>query len=456
MVLKKGSITLQSVIFVFVQLLLLCSMFLFDNYVFCTIASFVIVIFQVLIINKEKETFCTFPMFFLLLSYVLHMGRMLMIVFFDYEDNNFLLRENNIPLSLIFASICHLMFVLGSVSTPKTRISKKGILKIDKKTLRFLAVVSILIGVYSRIYIIIKQLSVSSTEGYMALFSDSYDKGIYGILELFYFFGIIAFIFTETNIARARVILILACLLEVISMLSGGRMYAISHMIVFSYVYCIRIEKPKVKYLLLLGILLYFLCAVMSTIADIRNESFSGDELKNAVVKSFGIANPIIELIGELGGTLKSLIYSVTYVPEVVPTANGKSYFDTILLSVPFLEQYADNNSICYIKNFPGHDYMGGSWLGEIYFNFSWLGIIFAYVLGKVCGSFERIYEKADEENNYLGAVVVISFLSELITYGRDYFALFSKSIQLSLILIACGIFINYLFKNLKGVRFSV
>ncbi len=456
MVLKKGSITLQSVIFVFVQLLLLCSMFLFDNYVFSTIMSFVIVVFQVLIINKEKETFCTFPMFFLLLSYVLHMGRMLMIVFFDYEDNNFLLGEDNISLSLIFASMCHLMFVLGSVSTPKTKISKKGILKIDKKTLRVLAVLSILVGIYPRIYIIIEQLSVVSVEGYWGLFSGSYGYGIYSILELFYFFGIIALIFTETNILKARVVFVLACLIEVVSMLSGGRMYAISHMLVFAYVYCVRIEKPKGKQLLLIGFLLYFLCAGMSTVADIRNESFSGEDLKNAMVKSFGIANPIVELIGELGGTLKTLVYSVTYVPSIVPLENGKTYFNTLLLSVPFLEEYVDSLSICYLKNFPSYRYLGGSWLGEIYFNFSWLGIIFAYLLGKICGSFERVYKKADKEDNYFGVIVILSFLSELIVYARDYFAQFSKSIQLAVIIIICGLLINFLFKNVKGVKVSI
>lgn len=429
-------------------------MALFYNRTFCTIISLIILFLSFVIIKVANGSVFTFVSLVLILSYILHMGTYVATELFKYRDNFLDFDRKTTCTAILFVSLCHVALTMGSVIKFKKRRKIKSLIRfqVTEKILNNVGTFCTILGIFPRIYIDINQIRLQMSGDYLKSLAQIRQYGWISVLAQFFYVGILILIFTSNrNKIRGRVILLSTCIWEVVTMLSGGRIYAISFILAMLYVYCIRVEKPNIKQCMLIGIFVYILCLVMSTIATIRRTGgFSYEILWQSVTSSFGENNPILKMLVEMGGTMKSVIFSMDNFPSYSEYAYGKSYIESIVSLIPFFgEKITNINHMIYIYNFKVSSYMGGSWLGEAYYNFSWFGCVYCYILGRVIGKFEALIKEDEHNGNYINSIIILSFIFYIITYMRDYFVRFTTPIQVCLVVL----FFAYCIKNIQRVK---
>ena len=433
-------------ILLIIQFIVCLIVFISNDVQFNTILSLVQLIIQYVIIKYDKGKFITFTTIFITLSYILHMANLFITRILNYEDK--LLNYNDAILnnSIRFFVICHAALIIGC-----TIHSKKT--KKDKLTLRFvvtdrgmkkIGLFCTIVGIMPRVYIDINQIVLQVNGDYLQSVSSAGKYGIFGILAQFFYVGIVILLFTSKgHKVKARMLLFATCAWEVVTMLSGGRLYAISYIIVLLYIYCIRIEMPKFKHIFYLAVIGYFGLVFLNLISQIRTQgSFTISDLKMSASKMDN--NPIYDALCEMGGTMKTLILCFINIPVNAKHGDGLSYIDSLLSLVPVYEsEVADPKHLLFIYNFKDHAYLGGSWIGEIYYNFSWFGFIFCYFAGNIIGRFEKIFDESEENNNYFKSLIILPFLFYIILYLRDYFYKFNTIIQVCMVIFVIGCFVN-------------
>lgn len=412
-------------------------------------------ILELVIIREKSGRFFCLSNIFIILSYILHMGNLVFVCLLQYKNDYIVsLDKSTLINSILFFMLCHLFFVLGTVFVGRRsiKINMKKKHNISFKVLEQVGWISLFIGIIPRIYIDCKQISMQLNGDYLNALNNINKYGIVGILALFFYVGAAIVMYTSVNHRiRARIILVLITIWEMITMLSGGRIYAMSLIIVLFYLYCLKIEQPKMKTVVLGGIAGGVISIIMAVISRVRIVgSFNTSDIQNMLSGDFLNQNPIISFLVEMGGTMKSLAYSIQDFPSYSNYALGKTYLETIISVIPFIgEKIVDIKNLVYIYNFRSFMYLGGSWLGEVYFNFSWLGCIICFFIGRWIFRIDKTLEDNNENNNIV-TMFCLAFLFYIIRYTRDYFYGFAQPIQVCVVLLMMSIIVNLFNKHLK------
>ena len=434
---SKLRISRKLLILLLIQITLLFVIILLKDIAIATALSVVIFVMNIYQIVRAKGYLVSWSMLFLVLSFVLHFGNLLVVNLFQYP-NTFLDLGNEIVIkAIVFTNLCHIAFSFAAVVSSRSEgrhIKTKTLLyKMDSKTFVWTAIISTVIGIIPKVYIDVTQVLNQMSGGYDLSLSQVTQYGIKSILAQFFYVGALMLIFSLKNKKwMARIAVVLVGILEVFSMLSGGRIYAIAFMICVIYIYCIRIEQFKTKHLGIAAITVLLLSIMMNGIAEIRDTGIiTWETLRASVIASFGKENPITKLLAELGSTMKTVVLAIQDIPSYEKHGFGASYIETILSIIPGSENLlTDEKHLFFIYNFRNHKWLGGSWIGEAYYNFSWLGCVVCYLWGLIMGRLETTFANAESNDNYFFATIGVSFIYFIAVYARDYFARFATAIQ--------------------------
>lgn len=416
--------------------------------------SIIKMVIEFIILWKKNGRFICLSNLFILLSYILHMGNLVSVCLLKY-NNNYILSNNyeKIRLSIVFFMLCHFFFVLGNYfcKDVKYKITEYNILTVDYNTLEIIGWLCLIIGIVPRIYIDCTQISLQVNGDYLDALKNLNTYGIVGILALFFYVGVVIVLYTSNNNPiRAKIIFLLTIIWEVISMMSGGRIYAISLIVVMFYIYCIRIAPPKFRTIMTCVVVAIGMSIVMSIISVVRDKGgFDIGDITRTLKGGMTEKNPIIGFISEMGGTMQSVIYAIQDFPEYSRYAFGKTYIETIVSVIPFIgEKIVNINDLIYINNFQNPSYLGGSWIGEAYFNFSWMGCVVCFFIGKAVYLIEKKIV-SDNNGNYATTMCCLACLFYIIRYSRDYFYGFSQAIQICLVLLVVSVIIKLVKKGM-------
>lgn len=432
----------------FIQFTLCFLCFSIKNVRYDTILALIQLLVTLIIVNAARENFFSYGVLFITLTFVFHMGNLVVTQLFGYKNDYLYTLPNNVICNgIAFYMFCQVAVLIG-MCTSTSRVSKnqrKDRFIIDKKVLLKTGIVCAIFGTLPKIYVDYQRIMAQQSTDYSTAVSIAGQYGWLSILAQFSYVGILILIFlSRGHKIRARIILFLASVCEIVSMMSGGRLNQVSFMLVMICVYIVRVEKPHVSQVIALLILIYIFCSLLNMIADLRGiGTIRLEDFKNAIVDSFSGKNPIFDFLSEAGGTFMSLGLAEKYFPSYHGFVYGRSYIDSILSVIPVYESnVADMNSLVFIYSFPDSNWLGGSWLGEVYFNFSWLGCIFCYFVGRILGKVENIFMIDDKKGNYIGSLCVLVFIYPGIVWIRDYFYKFTTYIQVcAVVLIVAYIF---------------
>ena len=259
---------------------------------------------------------------------------------------------------------------------------------------------------------------------------DTYAVYKSGIAKYFYTIGqfarpaVTVLIFTYIKKPRkALVILVTSTLYYLIVMLSGDRGTGMIYLIANFFVYFKYVKALKVRYVLIGAVVCYLLMAFLSAISIFRYSEFSFSSFIDVFLRRShdGI---VYSFLREFGSTMISLVYAVDYIPSYMPYAYGLTYVAGLLTVSPAIpDAWAEALTpfFSFVRAFPVEvqGSLGGSFLGELYYNFGWFGAAFASLVGVLLGYADR--EMHPKKSPYVITVILV-LLPVLLLWVRDFY----------------------------------
>lgn len=393
----------------------------------------------ILIINYGYKIF-SLPILFIIFTYIFHLGQLILIVL-DTNVERSVDIVNLVSNDLFIKACCFVIYsqmfvVLGiiTINYKKKKITKdvveKNRTEDQIKIIYIIGIVLFVIGLFPNVYLnFIKIDSFLKGDYLTGLTAYSETSGIIKILSQFFTVGILLIIIGQKSKKKsAKLFFAIVIVYQICTMISGSRGEQVISIITFVFLY-INIHEVKInkKKLFLLILISYIGLILLNTLSDIRSMNNFNMELFFKIFCNNSIQeSPILSAMGEFGGTMISLCYSMKFFPYTVKYVYGRSYLLSFLTVLPnfhgFLE-YINNTSI-FTYNFPEiyRMYLGGSYLGELYYNFGFIGVFCSYCIGILVGSISRIVTNALKKKKYLALAIFINLYPSILWWVRDYF----------------------------------
>lgn len=243
----------------------------------------------------------------------------------------------------------------------------------------------VLIGVIPRLYIDILSLVGARANGYEGVYSIYFPQAIQSI-AFFFDAGLFFLLYAQTDRRKQKFYLVAVIVYKCIMMSTGARQDKVAFLLVWLYVYFFIINKITVKKLALLVVVCIAGFMFISAIGTIRvNDTVSLSQTLS-LLQSGTMNNVIGGALGEFGSAFDTLEVAIKYTPSEIPFGWGKSYVAGLLSIIPLLVNQIPSlaKAVMFVNQLPKQVTfaLGGSFLGELFYNFSWFGIIGSSVVG--------------------------------------------------------------------------
>jgi hypothetical protein len=162
---------------------------------------------------------------------------------------------------------------------------------------------------------------------------------------------------------------------------------------------------------------------LLNTLASIRGiEGKTVIVFWEAFLKNF-TGSPIIDLVAELGGTINTIYLVINQVPNYIPYSYGSTYLASFLSVFPNIGGvFTEINTYAHYVNSLQGSALGGSFIGELYFNFSYLGVIIAIFVGVLVNKVSLKIEKNIYIGSYFNTAYYAPLFINFLWWPRDAF----------------------------------
>lgn len=439
--------------YIFLNTFILAFAFLFrHNFDVVTWMSIAQMLVIVVTLTLYKKDYMLVSILFILFTYLFHFGQSLITTlnFNDiYAHRNVLSKttyETYINAEL-FAMGCLFFVGLGFLWAnryEKLRLQQCNTLMLDDDKMRKVRRAGLIVLAFSiipLIYIDVSKILALKTGSYL----DTYAVYAGGIGKYFTLIGqfarpavtIVLFSYAKEK-KKASAILFLSTIYFLIMMLSGDRGTNLIYIITNCFVYFKFVRKLRKREIILGVICCYVGFGFLSAISLFRYSEFSIESLLNVFLRRSddGI---IYSVLREFGVSLLSLVYALDFIPEYVGYNLGLTYISALVNILPIIpsslaQMFED--SFAFTNAFPEiyQDSLGGSYLGELYYNFGWFGMAIAVFVGFFIGKVDLGLEKL-KEPKYIAMLLVM--VPSLILWVRDFFcSILFKSFWMAIFLL--------------------
>lgn len=312
-----------------------------------------------------------------------------------------------------FCLVCILFLGLGVLCAAKPKV-KDMYAELPKlhKSAKIFGWVLVVIGAPFLIALLVQAIKVFTN----GVYEDSFDavgdgSGITSFFSNFAYAGVaclITYYSREKNSkVKAKLLwLVAAVILFANIMFTGGRgtklLMFIALSLVAYYNKLFELSLGRVIFLIVLG---YLAIVTLNTIADVRSvgmAQFFSVFMKNLQGRS------LLELIQETGGTIYTPYLCFVQKGSVYNTAFGGTYLASLIAILPNINGVFTNiiNNASFVKSLEGSA-LGGSFIGEAYFNFGYFGIFVMIIIGIfICKS-----DEAFRNSLFNGKVTTLALL---------------------------------------------
>lgn len=415
-----------------------------------------IIILGIFLIYKNSGIkLWSFKFLFLIFIIIFHFAQLfLYAIDYDFETmTNFLLyfSVDTVIKTLLFSYLV-IVFLMVGMMLPKrhTSYSNKvtGIQSNNKDILQTIAWSFIIFFFPFNIYSSFKAIHHTLTAGYSTIniveFSALSDLGYLSYTG----FSLLLLTYPAKS-TKFKVLLTLLLVFLGINMISGGRGMSILVLCLVLFIFFNKTNKKiKLHNAILYGGGAYLIAAFLNSIADVRNFSIINANTFFEVFKYNLEENPILNLFAEMGATFQTTMLIYEQIPTFHNFGFGITFLNSWVTVFPNLNGVFQNiiNSINYMLNVKGLA-LGGSFIGELYYNFGMFGYIFAlpigYLIAKISDSMEKLITNKDY---YLFAFYVPIFIQSL-WWARGNF---SSIIRLTVWNCVLLLIFKFIFDNLS------
>lgn len=384
----------------------------------------------------------SFTSIIFILCYVLHFGQIVVKVFnpdyiFEFDVQRQFSQENYSK-SVIFILLYLFFYSIGAIIIKKrTRDNQQIEYKPEKKrVLIWITSVSLLLFLPLQIYFWVNSITIRNTGNYL----DTLDQNN-GFLDMFARFHIIGIcgllIFLKKRKVASYVVLLSYLIISFFSMLSGGRMYAIAGIIVVVCTFfCIHNISIKIHHVVIAVLLAMIITTFMNAIADTRD--YTGDiNLEEQLAESWQ-EQPIFNFVGDMGGTQFTVGLVQRRIDGGYMQFNyGKEYIASWISVLPNfggeIKEIVDKQNYVIELNYPT---LGGSIIGEQYYNFGMLGCLFGMLVGIIIEKMDRYLVFCLEKNYYSRIAVLVAYFYCIILWQRNTFSIIPRYIVYAAIVV--------------------
>ena len=391
------------------------------------------------------------PQLFLIFSFIFHCGLLPLYTFkikvkipFDVIN---MVGQTTLIKACWFFIFSQLFLVLGILFTDIFKIKNKTKINIDdmvqKKIVYKTGLYMFLIGIIPRLYIDSMQFLLYSQGNYLSIYELNV-SGVFSVIAQFSTIGVMLIIIgkqDEKNIAK--IILIMAILYQLINMIKGARQYQVATIIclVYLYINVIKKNKIKLKNVVIIAVLSYIGLVFIDYIGNIRaSDTRNYFDFGKALLSGFN-GKLLFNTLASFGGTMLSVCYSIISFPYYAKYNFGLSYIESFIpVFIPnvfgILNKF--QTSFQFVKAFPleFQGALGGSYLGELYYNFGFWGCIGTFIIGLVIGKVSKKIKLSIQKKNWMQLGIYIILLPTLIMWVRGYVSDFLRTFIWSVILI--------------------
>lgn len=454
---KSTSLTslLKNILWIVIFLFVEISCIWISDYMTISIMSIIILICSIQLIHNTGYRYTSFPMLFLIISYVFHMGNIVCTMFFlkgDFGDLFWGTEKQICVNACKFVLVSLFFFVLGVryISNYKIKcVVKKYVIKsgisMSNQKIFLIGIIFFLVGIVPKLIVDVNKLVVGITRGYLATY-DVDLSGKAGLGTLVYSGIICILIAKRKNISLCRMIIILTSVYEGIMMFSGNRYMSLSMIITMCFIYINYIEKINSKKFMLYSILIVMGLTFINTVRELRNMGINLSMFMEEYFVQLQNA-PIINEMLELGGTIRTVVLSVKNFPQYADFGYGSTYWKFFLYAIPKVKELhsIDMSDMEFIRLFPYHESLGGSYLGEAYYNFGWFGVFFSCVVGMMVGGIGKRLENVEQLDKIIFCFPIILYSY---FYIRGTVAVFRIALYHIVFMFVLCIFLNKLQKR--------
>lgn len=432
------------------------------------ILSILQLVINVFSITKLGENFFSLPVLFLLISWVFHFGNII-IIGFDLSSTLKIYNITNIVPSNIFRDTVEFSLYVQSfvafgiflvlIFSKKYESAVSTEFEDDKNYLSLIkniGTILFIIGVVPTLYIDIGKLVLFITSGYLATYSLEQNGPLIVLARLFKV-GIIMLIIGNKNKPKtATTIFILIVVYQLFAMLSGNRGRAVIEIIGLFYLYTNMIYRIKFKNILFYGILGYLLIIILNAMSIFRlNKSPNLEGLIYALTESLQ-TSPIMQILSEFGATIITACYSLMFFSGDEYIQYGKNYLYSFVTMFPNVGGIYNTiyEKTIYVMNFPEsyRRFLGGSYIGELYYSMKTGGVPFAMIIGIFISLFSQKIKQASIQKKYILLSIYMIIFPDILWWIRGYFI----EIVRYPIWIALVIYVIYNFLNRKSISFKI
>jgi len=312
-----------------------------------------------------------------------------------------------------------------------------------------------LIGIFPTLYIDIARLVSFFTRGYLETYRLGLNSFIY-TLSIFSEIGIIMLLISNKyNKRKAKWIFIFALTYLVLTMMSGNRGRQIVVIVTMVYVYFNFIKPIKLRNLMKYSIFGYLGLVFLNSITSLRqlqNPSIA-IFINNFISGLFG--STFFNTLGEFGGTIITLSYSIMYFPSYSPFQFGKNYIYSLLSIFPNIGGILNevNRIVFFTSLFPSdaRRFLGGSYIAELYASFGEWGFIFSIFIGIGIGYLSISIKKAIITKEYILLSILLILFPGVLWWVRGYFSTFIREfVWISFVIILINTYLKDLQKRKK------
>lgn len=392
---------------------------------------------SLLILRKFSYTIYSLPVVFLILSYFFHLGQLPLLAFNIDADMPWpvikLIDPNIYIDSIMFVIKVHFTLVLGILIKSMNRyteVESSTINSSEQSELNRIFVIGkifVIIGVFPLLYYEAKKFFAYITIGYGS--TGIAPLGVISLIMNMFYIGLIMMLIGKKNDYKySRNLLLTSIFLFVLMMVSGSRGEKIVRLIImFSVFFTISYNKRiKIKTWIKYIFSGYLGLTFINFVSDMRSQDFSGYSSFITIFAGALKSNPLFEAMGEFGGTLVSVGYSLTFFPSTSEYLLGSSYIKGLSMMMLNIGGFIDGfrDEILYVFQFPVRyqTALGGSYIGELYANFGQLGVIFSFVIGIFLASISKKIELSCINKQWIRYSMMIVVYSRVIWWIRDYF----------------------------------
>lgn len=290
----------------------------------------------------------------------------------------------------------------------------------EHATSKYIAFFMIGVGLLASLYTNITLLILMIQGGYINTYSHSI-SGMVRLLEYFWVIGVvILFGLWQNNKKSCRILLASSLLYLCITMFTGNRMFAFANIFVLCQSYIYIVEYPRPFATVLIGIVGIFF---VSFVVNIGLNRFAGPTL------SFDLTGSLSTLFGkvlaEFGGTGYTLALTMEHVPTDLSYLFGLTY---PLILIYIFPNFGWNNwsiisATCYseyLRQFTTSG-LGGSYIGEAYFNFGYFSLILMIAFGFFLTWFGERIHLYIQKKHWLRLAPFVSTLPYLLMVSRGF-----------------------------------